>query len=1190
MPSSDKFERLATNNHRYAYVSAFSMSSKTVSGKSGPNAKVPIYLSGSLVTTVTANASGQWNYVFDTAPTVGQVITVGGAIQSAPFVVTDSNLPVNPSPLISTQAALVSALATATGGQVLRLASSGSPYSIAVENLAPTSELKIVSDDPLVPATIDIVAKAGSGGGILSGWKNVTFENIKFDRTALNYTARQQFVPNIHLNAPDTVKVINCIFKGRATARWPGDTNPDSITKGDMGIRFVSPKNCVVSGNSTDGYGFWLQATGDGQDNNTYSNNNIRRSQFDGMQFIGGGNGLTITGNDISDLLGSINNDSTDSGNHDDLIQIATSGSATGWDNISVLRNFLDGGGKDTPQGIFVKDEDLKGIRSLTISDNAIRNSQANGIGVNANSGPGISATIANNLVLWSAVPHDPVDAQITQTKPFINLTNGVTGTASNNLSSGYAFTGSTVTQTANVTINYTDTANVLYAENILPGSLATGVDKYRVREAMLPVDYVAGPSIIKRSLSLQANRFFGLSAGQSNQEYFYTNSRMEFQSALNDNSPAAVSYTFGNGATEGSALLDVNKPAYDSARPERVTYYWWNEGPGTPGPRYDKWSAAVDAAVAAGRRVDFTIWNQGEGDAFFIGASDAQATRYFNARALLFATMRAKVPGLRIFLAPMNRRDVDYSALTANYIGGIEKIRDFDPVYAAANPSFCTILPEMYDQPGDGGAHSVDAGYDTLAIRFARKIAKTYGYTVSGGVDGPRLIAAARNGTTVVFEFAHDGGTALTPASANEGLRYAANGTAIALSNISVTDATHVTATLASTPANGATEVAEFGYGTLGTIVWQNMIRDNQTVPLPVRHGKVTPTVNAAADTTPPVITSPATGTTANNTAYTTTLTANEPVTFSKRTGDQTANFTLTQATVPSTTATLTFPATTTAGTNIANLRATDAATTPNVTDFTHTLTVNAATANISSVWSNPLFNRKASVNNGQTLQNQIAAPADSSTQTAYDAFLGSSTSTGTDDPTFVAASGGVPAYFRNDGGDSIQTVSTDFLKTLSLNKSWSYAMLIKAPSVWTAGTVPVLFGAGANVASNPGIQARYVVNNNQIRIATADGSTGPSVNLTATLPTSGYIMVAMTYDASTKTLTFYINSTTSLTVPATTSLNGGTATSNFLTGSALSDGAGWIEDVMSTGIKTSTDVGALRDYWQTQYGITIF
>lgn len=69
-----------------------------------------------------------------------------------------------------------------------------------------------------------------------------------------------------------------------------------------------------------------------------------------------------------------------------------------------------------------------------------------------------------------------------------------------------------------------------------------------------------------------------------------------------------------------------------------------------------------------------------------------------------------------------------------------------------------------------------------------------------------------------------------------------------------------------------------------------------------------------------------------------------------------------------------------------------------------------------------------------GQVWSNLVAAPADGSAQTAYDFNLGSSSSPGTDDPTFVGTAGSSSAYFSTDGTDlfTLAGANTPLLRDL--------------------------------------------------------------------------------------------------------------------------------------------------------------
>ncbi|QQG36910.1 MAG: hypothetical protein HYS17_03825 [Micavibrio aeruginosavorus] len=115
-----------------------------------------------------------------------------------------------------------------------------------------------------------------------------------------------------------------------------------------------------------------------------------------------------------------------------------------------------------------------------------------------------------------------------------------------------------------------------------------------------------------------------------------------------------------------------------------------------------------------------------------------------------------------------------------------------------------------------------------------------------------------------------------------------------------------------------------------------------------------------------------------------------------------------------------------------------------------------------------------------GQTWANLTAAPADGSAKTAYDFYLGATSSAASDDPAFNGTPGDSAAYFSVDGGDfwRLAGAKPDFLDALHKTTggtNWWLAMTIR----WaTSGNG--LFGTG-NASSAPGMN---------LRTTSADGS----------------------------------------------------------------------------------------------------
>jgi hypothetical protein len=333
---------------------------------------------------------------------------------------------------------------------------------------------------------------------------------------------------------------------------------------------------------------------------------------------------------------------------------------------------------------------------------------------------------------------------------------------------------------------------------------------------------------------------------GQSNSQRMQINAKADIEAGLNTGDPTGLPTLFLDAAGDGSFLMQANAEAATAGS----TNYWLKTD-GTPGPRLTSALASIASAIASNQQAIEFYFNQGEAEAYFVGVSQGNATAWINGWLSVFATLRTAAGGsLRIYWVPMNRRGD-----TGGNAAGYEKLRSIAVAQAAAHPDYITLLPEMYDQESDGGPHCTPAGYKALAPRMTRKILKTRGIAVSGGVDGPRITAAARNGATVTATIAHDGGTDITPSSGIQGASYFIDGVQQTLGTGTRVDATHVSWTLPANVAQGTQEQLIFGYGWLPDVTdYTKILRDNQAVPLPCRWSETVATVaNAAAPATGP-------------------------------------------------------------------------------------------------------------------------------------------------------------------------------------------------------------------------------------------------------------------------------------------------------------------------------------------------
>jgi hypothetical protein len=324
------------------------------------------------------------------------------------------------------------------------------------------------------------------------------------------------------------------------------------------------------------------------------------------------------------------------------------------------------------------------------------------------------------------------------------------------------------------------------------------------------------------------------LTIGQSNAERVQIHAGTELATAL-AGLVAASTWQVRDAAADGSALLEINSASGGH----------WIETGGAIGPRWQDALDAIAAAKADGLTIGGFYFNQGEGDAYWISQSAGNIDTWGEGWMTVFASLRQAAGGdPRIFWCPMNRRG-DTGASQAGY----NALRRKAVQLAAANPAIITLLPEMYDQDSDGGAHATPAGYKALAPRMARKIAKTLGAPVAGGVDGPRITAVARDGAIITATIVHDGGSDVTPAAEIEGFCYLIDGVLQDIGTGTRTDATHVRWTMPENVPEGANELGVSGYGWLpGITDFTKILRDNAAVPLPVRFAEAVATVTNAA------------------------------------------------------------------------------------------------------------------------------------------------------------------------------------------------------------------------------------------------------------------------------------------------------------------------------------------------------
>jgi hypothetical protein len=151
-----------------------------------------------------------------------------------------------------------------------------------------------------------------------------------------------------------------------------------------------------------------------------------------------------------------------------------------------------------------------------------------------------------------------------------------------------------------------------------------------------------------------------------------------------------------------------------------------------------------------------------------------------------------------------------------------------------------------------------------------------------------------------------------------------------------------------------------------------------------------------------------------------------------------------------------------------------------------------------------------------GQTWANTTSAPADGSSKTDYDFYLGTSSSGSSNDPTFNGTAGNNSSseYFSFDGADcfTLAGSNTTFINSLHKNNAtFTFASLISIPTTANG----YIFGDTS--ATSPGI-ALYRDTSGDIRFYQMNGSTTQTVATdSGRLPSSSNAFVALSYTEST-------------------------------------------------------------------------
>lgn len=239
--------------------------------------------------------------------------------------------------------------------------------------------------------------------------------------------------------------------------------------------------------------------------------------------------------------------------------------------------------------------------------------------------------------------------------------------------------------------------------------------------------------------------------------------------------------------------------------------------------------STLASEIAAAGGDMELFLWLQGESDA----ASMSKAT---------YKTNLGNVHALTRAMTPRAAADFHFGVISlgvGSYLGSVEgdfgKIRAAHVEYSAENTG-AFHAASAHDVITSDGVHITGAGQSKIGRRAALS---ALGAIAGQNKSGPRIASASRSGSVVTLTIEHLGGSALQDGgggsgSALTGFKVFDNGVEIAISATSITSATSIQLTLASTPTGTVTVgygMANCPHGTTSSVTLASAVYDNQPV-----------------------------------------------------------------------------------------------------------------------------------------------------------------------------------------------------------------------------------------------------------------------------------------------------------------------------------------------------------------------
>ena len=267
-----------------------------------------------------------------------------------------------------------------TGGGTILVAEGAEKYALAMSGRdAGTDPVTIRSADPDDPVELARVS--------ITYAENIRLEGLNVDSSDI---PADESASNLHIYGSKNIEVLDSTFESRADGFLNKASDPNA---GDIFGNIKESTDIVFSGNTVSNYFHGLGVFE--SQRVEISDNDFSGIQGDGIR-MGSIQQVSITDNHLHDFYGSSN-----STNHDDMIQLWSVGADDVTRDLTITGNFLNSGDGQASQSIFIGNERDKTepdhiYENIVITDNVIYNGHKNGIVVSGARG----VTVEDNTLL----------------------------------------------------------------------------------------------------------------------------------------------------------------------------------------------------------------------------------------------------------------------------------------------------------------------------------------------------------------------------------------------------------------------------------------------------------------------------------------------------------------------------------------------------------------------------------------------------------------------------------------------------------------------------------------------------------------------------------------------------------------------------------------------------------------------